>query len=130
MTMRRSANERWREQADIEEVQNITWSMYYFEHHQGEHQLKEAAIAAEGAGGSGMRPPRHCQDAVGSRQQRQQQGQATVVEAEAAQGQTTINQKADGGSRGSGSGNGNGGNSGGNEAAMAAVMAAPTWGRK
>jgi hypothetical protein len=54
-----------------------------------------------------------------------------VAEAEAAQGQTKINQKVagsgDSGSRDSGSGNGDGNNGGDNTAPMAAVTTAPIW---
>jgi hypothetical protein len=63
-----------------------------------------------------------------------------VAKAEAAQGQTTINQEAVAIAAepvlvavemdGSGSSNGDGGNGGNNTAAMAAVTAAPTWRRQ
>jgi hypothetical protein len=63
-----------------------------------------------------------------------------VAKAEAAQGQTTINQEAVAIAAepvlvaaemdGSGSSNGDGGNGGDNTAAMAAVTAAPTWRRQ
>ena len=58
-----------------------------------------------------------------------------MTEAEAAQGQTTINQKGNSGggesdSRGSGSGNSDRGNGDGNVAAMTAVTAAPAWGQQ